>query len=307
MSRRLLSILPLLCACAAERDPASLFGPTQEGTLVVDAQLIVDAPLPPVYLSLTQALGHIYTTAAVKGARIAISGNGRTFDYAEDPESPGSYLPSGLAAPVAPETTYELAIATADDRRLRAQTSTPGRLRVVELLLLDGETLTPQRRLKLFAELGDAVYKAPENRIVYQLGLIEAILEEELDIPAYQLAIFNLEEDSPLLIDADFVEEDDLEQFERQGASPPLSVRDGRARLPWFAVAFAGRHKFKIYAVDENWFDFIRTDPEEGGGGFGGLLGDQFQRPVFNIEGGIGLFASAAVDSVGFTVVPAAD
>ena len=301
MSRRLLSIIPLLCACAAERDPDALFGPTQDGLLVVDAQLIVESSLPPVYLSQTQAPGRVYTTAAVEGAQVAISSDGQTFDYTEDPQAPGRYLPSAPAPSVAPATVYDLAIATADDRRLRAQTTTPRRLRVVELLLRDDQTLTPLSRLKLFAELGDAVYQAPENQIVYQQGLIEAILEEQLDIPAYQLAIFNLEEDSPLLIDADF------EELERQGASPALAVRDGQARLPWFAVAFAGRHKFKIYAVDENWFDFIRTDPDEGGGSFGGLLGDQFQRPIFNIEGGIGLFASAAVDSVGFTVIPAAD
>ena len=55
MSRRLLSIIPLLCACAAERDLGALFGPAQDGLLVVDAQLIVDASLPPVYLSQTQA------------------------------------------------------------------------------------------------------------------------------------------------------------------------------------------------------------------------------------------------------------
>ena len=274
---------------------------------MVDAQLIVDAPLPSLYLSQTQAPGRAYAITPVEGARITIKGNGQIFNYAEDTQSSGRYLPPAPVASVAPATTYELAIVTADDRRLNAQTTTPGRLRVVELLLLDEETLNPLRRLKLFAELGDSVYQTPENQIIYQQGLIEAILEEQLDIPAYQLAVFNLEKDSPLLIDADFLNEGNLEEFERQGASPALAVRDGQARLPWFAVAFAGRHKFKIYAIDENWFDFIRTDPEESRGSFGGLVGDQFQRPIFNIRGGIGLFASAAVDSVGFTVIPAVD
>ena len=158
MNRRLLSIIPLLCACAAERDPGALFGSPQEGLLVVDAQLIVDAPLPSLYLSQTQTPGRAYAIAAVEGARITIKGNGQIFNYAEDTQSSGRYLPSAPVASVAPATTYELAIVTADNRRLNAQTTTPGRLRVIEVLLLDEETLTPLRRLKLFAELGDSVY-----------------------------------------------------------------------------------------------------------------------------------------------------
>lgn len=74
--------------------------------------------------------------------------------------------------------------------------------------------------------------------------------------------------------------------------------------LPWFAVAFAGRHVWRTYALDQNWYDFARTDPETGGGGFGRLAGDGFKRPSFAVQGGIGLFGSAAVDSVGFVVLP---
>ncbi|HIF22999.1 MAG TPA: hypothetical protein EYQ27_14115, partial [Gemmatimonadetes bacterium] len=64
--------------------------------------------------------------------------------------------------------------------------------------------------------------------------------------------------------------------------------------LPWFAVAFAGRHVWRTYALDQNWYDFARTDPETGGGGFGRLATDGFQRPSFAVQGGIGLFGSAA-------------
>lgn len=305
MTHYLAWIIALFCACAADRQPGELFGPLEEDLVVVDVQLIVDAPLPPVHLSRTLAPGTTYTAAAaaLSGAVVAIRQADQIIDYTEDPEDPGRYLPTASVATL-PATLYRLEVRLTDGRQVKAQTHTPDRLQITQLLLLDEETLLPRRELKLFAELGEAVYYAPENQIFYQQGLLEARVAEEIDIPAYQLAIFNLEEDSALLIDADFLEEDDLAEFERKGASPPLAVRKGQARLPWFAVAFAGRHKFKIYAVDENWYDFIRTDPDGNGGGFGGLLGDQFQRPTFNIEGGIGLFASASVDSVGFTVLP---
>jgi hypothetical protein len=60
---------------------------------------------------------------------------------------------------------------------------------------------------------------------------------------------------------------------------------------------------WRTYALDRNWYDLVRSDPDEGGS-FGGLAGDEFERPLFHVEGGIGLFGSAAVDSVGFVVLP---
>ena len=123
-------------------------------------------------------------------------------------------------------------------------------------------------------------------------------------VPAYQLALFSLDPDSEFLVDSDILEDDDIDDFERQGSSPPLDVGTGKVRLPWFAVGFAGRYLVKIYAVDQNWFDYARSNRASDGPAFGGLAGDNFERPIFNVEGGIGLFGSAAVDSVGFFVLP---
>ena len=75
--------------------------------------------------------------------------------------------------------------------------------------------------------------------------------------------------------------------------------------MPWVAVYFQGRYQVKVFAVDTNWYDFIRSDPQSAGGGpgFGGNAGDSFERPIFHVDGGIGLFGSAAVDSIGFRVL----
>jgi hypothetical protein len=47
----------------------------------------------------------------------------------------------------------------------------------------------------------------------------------------------------------------------------------------------------------------ILTLPEFSGG-FGGNAGDDFARPKFNVNGGIGLFGSASADSIGFFILP---
>ena len=57
--------------------------------------------------------------------------------------------------------------------------------------------------------------------------------------------------------------------------------------------------------MDRNWFDLVRTQPEGGGGfGFGGNFGEGVDPPLFHVQGGIGLFGSASVDSTGFRINP---
>jgi hypothetical protein len=158
----------------------------------------------------------------------------------------------------------------------------------------------------MFSEGEDVVFSAPENQIPYLEGLLETRFDP-IDVPAYQAGVFSLDPDSEQLLDADWLEEEDYEEIlQREVSSPPYDAPDGRLRLPWFAVYYAGRHMIKIYALDVNWFDFARSSPEmqEQGGGFGGLAGENFERPIFHVEGGIGLFGSASVDSVGFVVLP---
>lgn len=298
----ILLALPLLGACAADRDPASLFGPDAAGQVVVDGVLLVDQPLGDVFIRRTLAPGQEYTAelAAVRDAQVSITSGSTTWVYSHDPDSSGRYLPPPGAPLVQPQTTYEL-VARVDDQVVRAQTTTPGRLRLQEAVVLDAASLAQERGLRLFAEAGPQAFKAPENQIPFRSGLIELRVTPEPGV-RYQLALRNLEADSRFLIDEGFLEEDDAEDFDREGSSPPLEAADGRVRVPWFAIAFEGRHLLRLYSLDRNWYDYARTTDQ--GGFFGGLVGDGFERPLFRVEGGLGLFGSAAVDSLGFTVLP---
>jgi hypothetical protein len=135
-------------------------------------------------------------------------------------------------------------------------------------------------------------------------------LAARLDVQAnagYQIGLVNLETDSPLLIDADFLEEDDLEEFERINSSPALDY-ESTLRIPWLAIYYAGRYRLRVVALDRNWYDIVRSDPAIGGGGFGfgGEAGDGSTRPIFHVDGGIGVFGSVSSDSVGFYVNPPA-
>ena len=304
----MMGCLIALVGCKAERDSSSLFGPDSSGVLVVDALLIVDKPLPQVLISETVKANAGYSERweGVGDAEVVISQGEQTFVYR--PGSgffAGSYRPPPNAPLVLPNTTYHLRVRS-QGREATAQTLTPDRLNVREVVLLDDETFDVIRVLKKYED--STVFNTPENRLAYQLGLLEMRFDPLL-ADGYQIAIESLDLSSDFLVDSDFFDEYD---FDRYGSSPALEASDGNLRMPWFIVGFAGPHVIRVYAVDKNWFDLIRSVPEfyqdEDGNAFqpGGLAGDNFERPLFNVDGGIGIFGSASVDSVGFVVLPRA-
>lgn len=294
----------LLLACSADRKPNSLFGPAEAGTIVIDALLIVDHPLPDLFVRQTVAPNIPYTqaVAAVHGASVSIRQGTQVFQYTEDPDSLGRYLPPANPPRITPKTEYHLLV-TVGNRQVRATTHTPDRLMIQESVLIDANTLEVKRRLKTFSDGPSLVFTAPENQVHYLDDLLETRFVRA-DVPAYQVGIFSLDIGSPFVIKADFLENEDYRNFKRQSSSPPLAVTDGRLRLPWFAIYYTGRHLIKVYALDDNWYDFARSSPEQDNAGFGGLTGDNFERPIFRVDGGIGLFGSASVDSLGFVVLP---
>ncbi len=302
-----LCLLLLLClaACSAERQPGSLFGSAEEDSeLVVDAVLLVDQTLPDLFVRRSLAPDRPYDreAAGVSDARVRILQGDRVFEYAADPDDPGRYLPPPDPPRVEPRTEYQLEVEVGG-QRVGGRTTTPGRLRVRRAVLLDWETGEILQTLKSFAEAGNGVYDAPENQLLYPEGLLEIHLEA-VEAEAYQAAIFSLDE-SPAVVDEELEQFYDEDEDPSRNQSPPLAVREGILRWPWFAVYYTGRSIVKVFALDRNWFDYARTsaDQQEQGGWAGGLAGDNFERPLFPVEGGMGFFASASVDSVGFVVV----
>ncbi len=302
---RYVFIILCLTACAAERQPGDLFGSVEEGNeLVVDGILLVDQTLPELFVRRTLPPGQFYSrdAAGVSEAQVRVFQGDQIFEYAPDPATPARYLPPSESPQVEPLTEYRLEVEV-EGKTVRASTTTPNRVRVRQAVLLDEDTQEIMRTLKSFAEVGDEVYTAPENQLTHLEGIIELHLEKAGE--AYQAALFTLQEDAQLL-DEDFPEiYDRTPEDLRTNQSPPFAASDGIVRWPWFAVVYTGRSLIKVYAVDHNWFEYARSSPEQQEqGGFGGQAGDYFERPFFQVEGGIGLFGSASVDSVGFVILP---
>ena len=310
-------LLVLIGGCSGKRDPKELIAPNGSGTILVDARLIVGESYPAVRVTTTQSpdLPYRHDDAGLSGARVTVfSSSGDSVQYSEF-SSPGDYRPFNYysgADTITPHTTYYLRVVAPDGRVVTAQTTTPDPFHVREWVLLDATTLAVRRALMPApqtppeippAYIPDSVFQA--NPLVYQDGIVEARFDRGNAL-AFQMALFSLDAGSPLVIDADFLSDADKASLDRESSSPPIEAPDGYARLPWLAVWYEGRHRFVVYSVDRNWYDLARSARFNGPSniGFGSNAGDDFERPIFHIRGGIGLFGSAAMDQTGFVVLP---
>lgn len=263
--------------CTGERDAASLFGPSERATIVVDAVLYVDRTLPEIIVSRTRAANIESTegTSSVNDAEVTVIQGLAEYRYSSVGHL-GRYLPPPGSPEVRPGTEYRLRV-SALGREVRGVTKTPGRMEIDEVAILEEGSMEVIHRLDPGSADG--------NRVRYRQGLIE-VRFDPLDVEAYQVVV--------------------LESGFAEGGSPPLEARDGRLLLPWFALGSSGVHEVEVYALDRNLFDFLRSVEASGQNafGFGSLAGDTFERPVFNLDGGIGVFGSASLDSFGFVVLP---
>lgn len=290
----------------SKRDPSDLFAP-EAGTLVVDGFLVVGHPMGDIVVSETVAANDTYVPeqAAVSGASVRILRANGVVTFYESITRPGTYTTQGVSYFVQPGAVYTLDVTTADGRHVTATTRTPQPLDVRDWVLLDDTGTTIDRRLASFADYGNGVFLQPENQLIYSQGLLEGQFEPD-GILGIQVGLFSRTPNSPFVIDPDFLSDEDLAKLPRISNSPPIDPGDGTVRLPWFAIFFEGQYVFKLWSMDQNWFDLARTDPVLQGGSFGlgGQAGDNFERPIFHVEGGIGLFGSGAVDSVGVVIHP---
>ena len=264
--------------CSAERDPVSLFGPAERVTIVVDAVLYVDRTLPEIIVTRTRAANVAFAeeAAAVNDAEVTVLQGLAEYRY-ESVGHLGRYLPPPGSPKVRPNTEYRLLVRDLG-REVRGVTVTPGRISLDEIAIVDESSMEVHRRLE--------PESTRQNQVAYREGIIE-IRFDPLDVEAYQVVVLDRESDE-------------------EGSSPPLEARDGRLLLPWFAIGSAGEHQVEVYALDRNLFDFLRSVEASGQNafGFGSLAGDTFERPVFNLDGGIGVFGSASMDTFGFVVLP---
>ncbi len=71
-------------------------------------------------------------------------------------------------------------------------------------------------------------------------------------------------------------------------------------QYPWVGIAFFGENQIVANTIDDNVYDFVRSQQVQLGGST--LSPGEIQNVIYHIDGGIGVFGSLASDTVKTTV-----
>lgn len=262
---------------------------------VVESYLIANALLPEVRLSTTVPADAFYDfeEAAINDAGVEIqlleSGPGSNIElsWSYRYDTPGIYVPE-LDHNVIPGRTYKLDIIFPGTSERITSTAT-----VPEAFEIIGEvqdSIVYQSTEQLEFTLSASSY--PNRQNIYVFNAISLQPFSENLTPFY----------AELLSDSDEPEED-LEEFANNSSgiineSGFEFNPDGSATVqyPWIGVAFYGDNLIVANTIDDNVYDFIRSQETQLGGST--LSPGEIQNVIYNIEGGIGVFGALASDTV---------
>lgn len=259
--------------------------------VVVEAYLVADQSLPAVHLSTTLPADQEYSfaEAAVSEANVIIQ---LLTEDQEDTEIsfiyrmsvPGVYQPDTEHA-VLPGRTYLLEADIPGYGELTARTTVPA---AFEILGTIPDTIVYQSSEQLEFTLSSNVNPGRQN--VYLFNTIAANPEFDNLTPFYRGILENNDNNSI----NDFA--NNSSNLINEGnftKNPDGSIE---LRFPWIGVAFFGENQIVTNSLDNNIFDFIRSQDVQLGGST--LSPGEIPNAIYHIEGGIGVFGGVAADTI---------
>ncbi len=260
-----------------------------EEEVVVESYQIAGEPLAPVRLSRTASVseGYDFAARALSNAEVAVErldaegGVAARYPYRERPDSAGVYVPTRTER-VQPRTAYRLDVRVPGaGQTVTATTVVPDTFSVVEA---NAEQIVYRGGEQLAVRLTPSAYPGrAQSFYIFTTRAMDATPEQ---LTPLAREFFNRGD----------VTIEDL----RVNASPILNEEgydqnpDGTltVRLPWLAVTFYGPNETTISALDDNVYDFVRSQAAQQGGG--GFSPGAIPNVIEHVDGGTGVFGSLA-------------
>lgn len=261
---------------------------------VVESYLIALEELPQVYLSTTAPVSSEYSFSnfAVNGADVQVnllsgeegSSIEQVFPY--QMEADGIYG-SVVSHEVLPARTYQLMI-----------TGIPGDADAS----ITGYTAVPDS-FSTKSQIPDTVVYQSENQI--ELDITPSVNSERQSYFIFTTISLDpsLQNLTPLYADFFDEEEDEISDFTKTSSGIVNEANfetksDGTVTLkyPWLAVAFYEKNQIVANIIDDNIYDFIRSQSVQLGGST--LSPGEIPNVIYRLEGGIGVFGSLAADTI---------
>lgn len=256
---------------------------------VVESYLIANGNLQQVRLSTTNPIDESYQFEdnAISGATVTIQRLNPDSSVAEEysyrQQRPGVYTPVDSITVQAAQL-YRLQVTTPNGDEISATTYVPGNLETINEL-----------------ESG-YVYQSPQ-----QVELTTTPSSYITDRQTYFVFTISAQDTNPNNLTpfyADQVDDEtDIEEFYINSSGIVNGANfeqhsDGTTtlQLPWLAIAFFGSNDIIVSAIDDNLYDFLRSQGTQSGGST--LSPGEIQNIRYNVDGGIGIFGSMASDTI---------
>lgn len=272
-----------------------------EPDVVIESYQIAGEALQPVRLSRSVSIDEAYDVGeeGLSGAEVQVERLGENGDveavysYAESGDSAGLYL-APTATEVLPQSRYRLRVEVEDlNESITAETVVPDTFSVLETT---ADTVVYQQSQ---ASVTLTKSRAPERQSIYVFTTEAQAIEEENLSPFYR-SIYDASEEELSLQDLSVTSSGALNEAN-------FSVDENEhihVDFPWIAVAFYEENRVRISVVDDNYYDYIRSQQLQQGG-FGFSPGE-IPNVITNVEGATGLFGSFAQQEFDVYVLPPA-
>lgn len=262
------AILVCLNGCSEPTYPGSY-----SNQVVVQGYLMANQPIDSIIVRRTARLEeYVSSTAlALSGSLVVVTGNGVADTLREMTGYAGYY--TSLRVPqniIKPKQTYALYVRTQDGRVVTATTTVPDTFRII------GKENFP-RALR------------------YRQGLYTISWTPSATSSDYITAITSVDLSIIEPIPRDFGNRDTSENKPERTSYGFNFVESTHTEIPWFAFNYYGENALIVEAIDKNYYDFVR---QINGGG------TDIREIRYSVSGGIGVFGSAALDSLHVILLP---
>lgn len=254
---------------------------------VVECYLVAEEEFPPIVLTKTLPLDQLYTleSAAVTSGNIRIyelSDSGTPVDsiiYFRNINSRAVYYPYGSKT-VKPLTKYRLQITVTNDNNhlITAETFVPGAFTAVQA---NADSVVYQSEDQFEVRYTPSFY--PNRQSYYILNVVAQDTTGELT-PFYAAA--TKDDNKPTRTELQRNSSGILNEANFD-INPDQTIT---IRLPWLAVSFYGEHIIEANTIDDNIYDFLRSEGTQFGGGT--ISPGEIYDIIDHIEGGTGVFGS---------------
>jgi hypothetical protein len=276
MSRTLILLIILAAGALFSGCDTSTGSDAYKKEVIVNALLYSGRIADTVKVQWTGEISKSYNPLqnAIPGAVVKIIGVGFSFEDSliYDPAIPGRYYSNSPSKIIEPAKTYRLYIRTPDGKEITGITTVPDTFRITFSTINNGDTV----KYNPFAPLNEFRWSNSRFHGTY-LPTIES-------------------KDSGAALIPKFFERDTVNNPKPQkiGYRVGLPKEQTNTILPWVFLNYFGTNTIDIYAIDENYNDFLnQLIPAQGG---------ELREIRYRLSGGIGVFGSATKAAGGGTV-----